>query len=438
MNGGSCLRVGSSCVVLRAFRLPGRCKHCHCGHPIRRIRETLRSRRWVYRCCADANTHGAKLTQEAEASHGRKARVGRVVGSEKGTSLILGAVRGEVALCPAQTFTKTVYDGLGRATTSYVAYDLAETTYPIPSGSIGVTVTGDTVFAQSETTYDPAGNVIFTAARSRLATSGTATGDLSASGGTLARSSYAETWFDGVGRPTVSADYGISGGTAIIQAPPPATFLSVPTASSGTCLVTSTTYSYNATGAYATTGLLVQTTDPMRAVNQVQYNAAGRTIQTVQNFLSSGGTGSDSNIIVQTAYTPDGMLATLTASNSATGNQVTKYAYGTSMGTADSGVARTDLLKAVIYPSSTDTFTISGGTPSFSGIDNLVQYTYNQLGERVSMTDENQTAHAYVLDGLGGRRRIRSRSPAARVWTATFWRSLAVTSLAACSRRLRA
>jgi hypothetical protein len=39
--------------------------------------------------------------------------------------------------------------------------------------------------------------------------------------------------------------------------------------------------------------------------------------------------------------------------------------------------------------------------PVFSAVDNLVQYTYNQLGERVTMTDENGTAHAYAFDGLG-------------------------------------
>ena len=291
----------------------------------------------------------------------------------------------------AQTFTKTIYDGLGRATTSYAGYNLAETGYPIASGSISVTVTGDTIFQQTETTYDPAGNVIFTANRNRLANIGTATGDLSASGGTLARSSYAAAWQDGPGRSTVSADYGINGGTAMISAnrpAPPST-----TASSSIMLV-------NATG-YNAAGLAFQTTDPMGRVDQVQYDAAGRTIQTVQNV--SGGTTSDCNVTFQFAYTPDGQMATLTALNPTTGAQVTQYAYGTSAGTADSGVARTDLLKAVIYPDSQNTFNFSSGTLAFSdsGGYNRVQYTYNQLGERVTMTDQNQTVHAYSFDGLG-------------------------------------
>ena len=255
----------------------------------------------------------------------------------------------------------------------------------------------DVVFQQNETTYDPASNVIFTAARSRLVGAGAATGDLVTSAGTLARSSFAQTWFDGIARSAAAADYGINGGapmSAPVSPGPP------PTASSVTCLVTSTTYSYIASGGSGTTGLLVQSTDPMGHVSQVQYDPAGRTVQTVQNFVANP-TTSDQNVTVQTAYTPDGQVATLTALNSATGNQVTQYAYGTSAGTADSGVARTDLLKAVIYPSSTDSFTISGGVPVFSAVDNLVQYTYNQLGERVTMTDENGTAHAYAFDGLG-------------------------------------
>ena len=49
---------------------------------------------------------------------------------------------------------------------------------------------------------------------------------------------------------------------------------------------------------------------------------------------------------------------------------------------------------------------MSRGTPTFSfgtdsGVYNRVEYTYNQLGERITMKDQNQTVHAYQFDGLG-------------------------------------
>ena len=113
-------------------------------------------------------------------------------------------------------FTKTVYDGLNRATESYSGY--------CPSGgtlALVPTLTGsvDVVFQQTETTYDGASNVIFAVSRSRLVTAGTATGGLDVSGGTLfARSSYTAAWHDGIGRTLASADFGINGGTPMTVA----------------------------------------------------------------------------------------------------------------------------------------------------------------------------------------------------------------------------
>ena len=169
--------------------------------------------------------------------------------------------------------------------------------------------------------------------------------------------------------------------------------------SSGTLVLASTS-------AYNPRGDAYQTIDPMGRIDQQVFDDAGRPTQSVQNLVS-GGTAADQNVTVQTAYTPDGLIATLTAVNPTTGNQVTQYAYGTSAGTADSGVARTDLLKAMIYPDSANSFAMSNGTPTFSngsgtaGVYNRVEYSYNPLGERVTLMDQNQTVHAYQFDGLG-------------------------------------
>ena len=72
-----------------------------------------------------------------------------------------------------------MYDGLGRVTTTYVGYcPSGGTLAQVPT----LTSNADLVFQQNGTTYDPAGNVIFMASRSRLAMSGTATGGLSSIG----------------------------------------------------------------------------------------------------------------------------------------------------------------------------------------------------------------------------------------------------------------
>jgi len=125
----------------------------------------------------------------------------------------------------------------------------------------------------------------------------------------------------------------------------------------------------------------------------------------VQNWQGDGTPTTnytDQNVTVETTYTPDSQVSTYTAVNPTTGNQMTQYAYGTTL--ADSGVARTDLLRAVIYPDSANTFTISGGVPVFSdgsGGYDRVEYRYDRLGEQTQVKDQNQTVHDYIFDKLG-------------------------------------
>ena len=58
-------------------------------------------------------------------------------------------------------FTKFAYDGLGRMTAQYQAFNESETGYPNPD------VTSDTVMEQSERTFDEASNVVQTTSRQR-------------------------------------------------------------------------------------------------------------------------------------------------------------------------------------------------------------------------------------------------------------------------------
>ena len=58
----------------------------------------------------------------------------------------------------SDAFSKMVYDGLGRVTKQYTAYDTDETAYTDADD-----VTGDTVLQQSVVTYDASSNVNQTA-----------------------------------------------------------------------------------------------------------------------------------------------------------------------------------------------------------------------------------------------------------------------------------
>ena len=108
------------------------------------------------------------------------------------------------------------------------------------------------------------------------------------------------------------------------------------------------------------------------------FDDAGRVVQTIENYVDGDPETGDSeeDVTVETTYTLDGQVATYTAVNPSTGDQVTQYVYGTTLD--DSSVARSDLLRAVIYPDSDDT-----SDPLDDGVDedyDRVEYDYNRLG----------------------------------------------------------
>src|SRR5262249_19327341 len=85
-------------------------------------------------------------------------------------------------------------------------------------------------------------------------------------------------------------------------------------------------------------------------------------------------------------YTGDDLLATLTAKNDITGDQVTEWIYGTTLD--DSEMASTLLVKAKIYP---DTAT------------DRVESSYNRQSQVIQQKDQRETVHVYDYDNLGRR-----------------------------------
>jgi len=105
------------------------------------------------------------------------------------------------------------FDGIGRKTKSYMSYDASETSY-----ADALTVTGDTVISQMETTYDAAGNSIQTAIRDRL-NDATGTADLTSISGSQpkARVTNQAMWFDSINRLIDTGDYGTNGDAALTR-----------------------------------------------------------------------------------------------------------------------------------------------------------------------------------------------------------------------------
>lgn len=134
------------------------------------------------------------------------------------------------------------------------------------------------------------------------------------------------------------------------------------------------------TTGYNERGEANQMTDPKGTLNQLTFDDAGRKTKLLENV--STGAGPDQNRETDYAYNADSRLATLTAQNSTTDEQVTSYTYGTTLTNSD--VASNDLLASKTYPDG-----------------NSVIYDYNALGELKQLTDQLGTVHVYEYDTLG-------------------------------------
>jgi YD repeat-containing protein len=279
-------------------------------------------------------------------------------------------------------FTKTVYDSLNRAVVRYEAYG-DDSTY-----NDAMSITGNVVLEQTETSYDDADSAIATIIRQRYHDAPAAqTGPLGNPGSApKARVTYAAEYADPLGRTIASADWGTAGGSGWSR---PAT---IP-ASSDTILVSQTGYNE--------AGEAFQVIDPAGKEDRTDYDAAGRRTELIENYVSSSSGGSsgngcaasdDENVTTQFTYTADGDVGEQKVINAETGDQITKYIYGTTL--SDSEIASSQLLRRVEYPDST------GPTDS-------VQYSYNRQSDTIGLEDQNGNVHAYDYDQRGRRTQDR-------------------------------
>jgi RHS repeat-associated protein len=269
-------------------------------------------------------------------------------------------------------YTKTQFNTLRQAIASYLAYP--------PTGGLDGNnndVTEDIVIEQSENSYDDASNLLLAAARQRFHDA-TGTGPLNGPTGIQpqARVTYAAQWSDPIGRPQVQADYGTNGGAELTRpalAPEP----------SDTVLVTRTHYAHD--------GQPSQTVAPDGVITRTQKDRLGRQIKLIENFVADAPeTYSGANRTTEYVYAPDGGLSRLIVKNIVTGDQVTRWDFGTTL--EDSGVARTDLLRSKMYP---------GDVAADGTVLRSLSYRYDRQGHNIGTTDANATEHVFDLDKLG-------------------------------------
>ena len=266
----------------------------------------------------------------------------------------------------ANHITETVYDSLGRVDTSFVKVN-------------------DTVLTQSETVYDNLGNVLLSTQIERLSNA-VGTGALTLSTG---RYQSVASWYDGFGRSIATANYGTNGGVALVR---PAT---VP-ARSDTVLVSEIRYD-------VATGRAYSTIDPAGKDHRTFVDALGRTVKTIANHLAgTPGINPDEDVTVEMTYHPSGQIAALVAKNATTGDQVTRYIYGSAKAFMTPLIYRNDLLAAEIYPDSDDFENSSKILENgLDGVADRVEFLYNRVGERMAKRDQNGTIHSYEYDNLG-------------------------------------
>lgn len=287
--------------------------------------------------------------------------------------------RGQVikSASTASPTQKTVYDGAGRVTKTYITDGGGDTSYADADD-----VTGDTVLEQAEYTYDANSNVILTTSRQRFHNA-SGTGELgSPSSGIGARVSYAASYYDALDRVTDSVNVGTNGGSAWTR---PGT---VPSRSDNV-LVTS--YTYN------DAGRLTDVTDPKNIVTRTEYDALGRTTRTIEAFTNGVPTDSTNRI---TAYTYDGIgnvthLKAVLPDGPDAGTdydvQDTQYVYGATTARGD-GINSNDVLIAVRYPDK---------STGLASVGEEEKFETNALGQTTEKTDRNGNVHTFTYDVLG-------------------------------------
>jgi len=293
-------------------------------------------------------------------------------------------------------FTKTMFDALNQPTVNYLACVPGEA--GVPTGD-NDSVANDTVIEQSNVEYDRAGNVTLQTTKKRF-DDAEGTGPL---GGPHApvgvpsvpksRDSYTAYWPDAIGRQRVTANYGTNGGQLVIRP-------KVAPARSDTILVS--------TNRYKDSGDANAVVDPMGIETRWENDQAGRRLRLIEGLAPSYVVHAltcstppypphPTPRITEFLWHASGQLSKLTLINAETGNQVTRWVFGTTL--ADSAIASNNLVRAKIYPESDDRPAPAGDGPD--GVYSRLEYRYNRQRQQTEFKDADGTTHVYTYNKLG-------------------------------------
>lgn len=332
---------------------------------------------------------------------------------------------------PSSPAMKATFDGLGRAIATYLTdrggdaipgagshIDVwsPSTRAAVPTGDRVIEVTEQTFVAGTESSL---GGMPFIATRlQRIHSPATDTG-VPASADFIA--TFQTSHYDAAARQIAIAEWGTNQSTFAPSGSAPTSSDAVPNAvpTTGGALVTQ--FLYDPRGLANTRINPGPGVGSGSRVDRTLVDALGRTIATIENdddssvtvAWNTGGTalelsgidaGNDIDRTTTFVRNGIGQVTKLTAhANGDTGDgndQVTQYVYGVTTSavgpsggpTIASSMVSNDLLLKTIFPL---------GQDSTSEASRTVWHSWNRIGERTGIIDQNKTKHAYGLDKLG-------------------------------------
>jgi RHS repeat-associated protein len=301
------------------------------------------------------------------------------------------------------SFTKRYFNGLNRVDASFLC--CVPGTAGVPAGNTN-SLTNDTVLEQTYFFYNQAGDEVVRVNFRRLDTqSPTLKGSLTWASVDAsvpfprARVTYQAFWPDAIGRVRAVADYGTMGGGLPQGSEHPLgqiyydlypQFALIPQRSD-LVLLTTTHYAEN--------GDASRTVGPDGVETRWVNDKMGRRIRLYEGLNGDCGCLAEvSTALRSTEYVwhPSGQLERLIQLNTTTGDQTTRWVFGTTL--AESGIASNHLLRAKIYPESDDLPSLTNGP---DGQYARLEYRYNRQGEVIHHTDADGTVHEYEYDRAG-------------------------------------
>ncbi|MFN9132168.1 MAG: hypothetical protein ACK5XO_05725, partial [Phycisphaerales bacterium] len=282
--------------------------------------------------------------------------------------------RGQEAKVAGEQISKTTYDRLGRSIGTTLIAKSTGTSY---SSALAVDSV-DTVLEEQWSALDAStGRVLLQYSVQRKHDDTTTAGALSSAptsasvavGSINGRVQVSAMYYDALDRVSDSVNLGTNGGTTFTY-----NATSIPARSP-------TEPSLRTTTNFDGHGRAWRSLDEDMIESRREYDLAGRTIKSINNFKDGtpgGGTNNDQDQVTEYEYSLGLMTKTTVKMQSSANDVVSDYVFGTTKGTDGNSIATGHLLRETIHPAQ------SSGQ---SAADRTSKQSYNALGEVIRSTD---------------------------------------------------